>query len=62
MLSPQALQEFKEIWKKEKGYELPDDLALPEAIALLTFTNVTFHPLKKEWVDKNYEKHREHTE
>lgn len=50
MLSAQALQEFKEIWKLEFGEEISDDLAIEEGINLLTFFNATYRPIKEEWV------------
>jgi hypothetical protein len=52
MLSKQALQEFKEIWKKERGEELPDKFAMEEAISLLTLFNVIYRPIKKELVNE----------
>jgi len=54
MLSTQALQEFKEIWKQEFGEEISDDLAIEEGINLLTFFNAIYRPIKEEWV-KDYD-------
>ena len=50
MLSKQALDEFKVIWKQEFGEDIPDDLATEEAINLLTMFNAIYRPIKKEWV------------
>lgn len=54
MISEQALNEFKEIWKEEIGDDLPDDLAIEEAINLLTITNAIYRPIKNEWA-KEYD-------
>lgn len=54
MLSKQALQEFKEIWKKEHGEEISDEFAMEQAMSLLTVFDVIYRPLKKEWL-KDYE-------
>jgi hypothetical protein len=53
MLSKQALQDFKEIWKKERGEEISDERALVEAIALLTGFDAAYKPIKKEWIQNN---------
>lgn len=50
MLSKQALDEFKAIWKKEFGQDITDDVATEEAINLLTLFNAVYRPIKKEWV------------
>lgn len=52
MISEQALQEFKAIWKKQFGEEISDDLAIAEAINLLNLFNVIYKPVKKEWSEK----------
>ena len=49
MLSETALQEFKELYKQDYGVELSDEAALELAINLLTFMNVIYKPIKKEW-------------
>jgi len=57
MLSAQALQEFKEIWKQEFGEEISSDLAIEEGINLLTMFNAVYRPIKEEWLSKiNYER------
>lgn len=55
MLSKKALDEFKQIWREEKGEEVSDELAVEEAINLLTLFNAVYRPVKKEWVEE-YEK------
>jgi hypothetical protein len=51
MLSPQALQEFKEIWKQEYGEEISDDFAVEQAINLLTLFDAIYKPVRVEdWV------------
>lgn len=60
MLSKQALDEFKAIWRAEFGEDVPDDIATEEAINLLTMFNAIYRPIKKEWVDE-YEKKQDET-
>lgn len=55
MISKEALEEFKKIWREEKGTEISDEEAMEEATALLTIMNVTYRPIKKEWL-KEFEK------
>lgn len=56
MLSKQALDEFKAIWKAEFGEDVPDNIATDEAINLLTMFNTIYRPIKKEWVDEYEQK------
>ena len=51
MISEKALKEFKEIWKVEFGEEISDELALENAIALLTLTDISYRPVKKMWLE-----------
>ncbi|MCX6764651.1 MAG: hypothetical protein NTU58_03005 [Candidatus Nealsonbacteria bacterium] len=53
MLSEEALQNFKKVWKEEFGEEIPDDLAVEEAVNLLTFYKVIHRPIRKDWLDEN---------
>ena len=55
MLSQQALKEFKEIWKLEHGEDIPEDFAIPMAVALLTLFDKIYRPVKKEWLDEKPE-------
>ena len=52
MLSKQALEEFKKIWREEKGEDISDAEATDEAINLLTMMNAIYRPIKKEWVEE----------
>ncbi len=53
MISKEAIDEFKAIWKSETGSEIDDQKALAEATRLLVFMNAIYRPLKKEWVNEN---------
>ena len=48
MLSKQALEEFKDIWKKKYGQEISDDFAMQQALNLLTLFGAVYRPIKKE--------------
>lgn len=52
MLSQQALQEFKEIWKQEYGEDISDDFAVGQAINLLTLFDEIYQPVKPEDYEK----------
>jgi hypothetical protein len=56
MISDQALQEFKTIWREETGQEMTDKEALDAAVALLSLFDVIYRPIPKEWSDE-YDKH-----
>lgn len=63
MLSPQALRDFKRIWREERGSEIADDLAVAEATNLLTLFATIYRPLRREWVEENdYENNRKYSE
>lgn len=49
MLSADALEAFKAIYKQENGVELIDEEASEQAINLLTIFNVIYRPVLKEW-------------
>jgi len=51
MISEQALKEFKQIWKEERGEDISDEFALEEAINLLTLYNKIYKPIKREWLE-----------
>lgn len=57
MLSKEALEEFKRIYKEEKGEEISDELAVEEAINLLTLFNAVYRPIKKEWLQEYLRTH-----
>jgi len=50
MISEKALEQFKKIWKEKFNEEISDDLAMDEAVNLLTMFNAVFRPLKKTWL------------
>jgi hypothetical protein len=53
MISKQALEEFKEIWRQENpGQDIDDKTAMDEAVALLTLMDTVYKPIKKEWLEK----------
>lgn len=54
MISDAALNEFREIWRKEIGTEISDEQAMEEATQLLTLLDAVYRPIKKEWV-KQYD-------
>jgi hypothetical protein len=53
MISKEAIDEFKAIWKSETGSDIDDQKALAEATRLLVFMNAIYRPLKKEWINEN---------
>lgn len=54
MISSEALEAFKGVWREEYGEELPDNKAIEEAINLLTFTDKVYRPIPVAWVkDEN---------
>lgn len=52
MLSKQALDDFKAIWKKEFGQNISDQKALEEGTALITLMKAVYRPIKKEWQEE----------
>jgi hypothetical protein len=53
MISQQTLQEFKEVFEREFG-SVPDEKVLVAlACDLLTLFDITYRPIKKEWVDNS---------
>ena len=53
MISKQALEEFKEIWRQENpGQDIDDATAMDQAVALLTLMDTVYKPVKKEWLEK----------
>ena len=57
MISKQALEEFKEVWRKEFGTEISNEFAMEQAVNLLTMFNAIYRPVKKEWMDEYESKH-----
>jgi hypothetical protein len=52
MLSKQALDDFRAIWKKEFGQNISDQKALEEGTALITLMRAVYRPIKKEWLEE----------
>ena len=52
MISQQALQEFKVIFEREIGPAPDEKVLVALACDLLTLMDVTYRPVKKEWVEK----------
>ena len=50
MISKEALDEFKMIWKKEFGTDISDEEALKRATNLLNLFKAVYKPIKKEWL------------
>lgn len=50
-MTDEALAQFKKLWKEEFGEDLPDNVALEEATAVLTLLNAIYRPIKKEWLN-----------
>ncbi len=60
MISKQALEEFREIWRKENpGQDIDDATAMDQAVALLTLMDTVYKPVKKEWLEKYKEEAEE---
>lgn len=58
MLSKQALDEYREIYRNEHGEVPSDEILVEEAIKLLTVFDYIYRPIKKVWL-QDYE--RRHT-
>lgn len=52
MLSKNALEEFKTIWREEFGTVISDQEATDQAINLLTLFSAIYKPIKDEWVEE----------
>jgi hypothetical protein len=50
MLSPEALIEFRKIWREEFNEEISDEKATELAINLLTLFDHIYRPVKKSWL------------
>lgn len=60
MLSKQALDEYREIYRNEHGEVPSDEILAEEAIKLLTAFDLIYRPIKKEWFAAYEEKHNQH--
>lgn len=52
MISKEALEEFKQIWRKEHQGDISDAEAMEQATKLLTLMSVIYKPIKKEWIEE----------
>ena len=48
MISKESLEEFKRIYKKRFGEDLPDQVALDKATKLLNLMRAIYKPMTKE--------------
>lgn len=55
MISEEALQEYKKIHREEFGEDISDEKAMDDAVNLLTFFDVVYRPIKKEWLKESGE-------
>ena len=56
MISDEALQDFKKVWKDEFKEDISDEKAMDEGTALLNLMNVIYRPVKQEWLKELDEK------
>jgi len=53
MLSANAINEYKEIYKKEFNVDISDQEALAQGTKLLRIFNIIYKPISKEWIKKH---------
>ncbi|MFH1623662.1 MAG: hypothetical protein ABID54_00715 [Pseudomonadota bacterium] len=58
MISKEALDKFKVIWKEEFGEEISNEKALDSATSLLTLMNAVYKHINKDEYDKYQEENR----
>ena len=56
MVSKEALEEYKRIYKDQFGKDISDEKALDQAIKLLTLVDMVYRPIKKDWLEEFEEK------
>ena len=56
MISKEALEEYKRIYKNQFGENISDEEALDQAINLLTLVDRIYGPIKKDWIREFKEK------
>lgn len=59
MISQEALEEFKAIYKKQFGIDLSDQDALEKATKLLTLMKLVYKPMTKEEYDMVQKRRKE---
>ncbi len=59
MISKQALEEYKAIWRKENpGQDIDDQTAMNEATALLTIMDKVYRPITKDELEEYNKKNK----
>ena len=48
MISKEALEDFKKIWREQFGEDISDEKATEEGINLLVMFNAIYRPVKKK--------------
>lgn len=62
MISKEALEEYKAIWRKENpGQDIDDQTAIDEATALLTIMDKVYRPITKDELDAYNKKNKKET-
>lgn len=51
MISAAALDEFKAIWRSQFAEDVPDEVAVDEALNLLTMFDKVYRPIKQGDID-----------
>jgi hypothetical protein len=59
MISSEELEEFKAIYKKQFGIDLPDQDALEKATKLLTLVNAVYRPMTEKEYDTVWKRREE---
>jgi hypothetical protein len=52
MITQEAIDRFKVIWKKQFDEEIDDTTAHEKAIVLLVLFDTIYQPIKKEWLEE----------
>ena len=52
MISETALKEFQKIWQSEFGEDISNEIAMEEAVNLLTLFDAVYCPIKQEWMEE----------
>lgn len=59
MLTKEAIEEFKKLYKEQYGEELNDFVATEAANRLLRLVDVVYRPIPKDWEEKYKQIERE---
>lgn len=52
MLSEQAIEKYREIYRKQHGVEISHDEAAEQAQRLLNLARVVYQPMPKSWLGR----------